>query len=373
MISLAVTISVATAMTVATANLSVATGQEPQAENIPQPADSSQTAQPVQSVIIVVGAEGTPEYGLDFRKWAQRWHEAALKGGCQVRLIGPVAELTPDAALDPVLPPADSGQQAAAEKTPETDLDRLQIALSESGSQDTSEPLWLVLIGHGTFDTRNTSFSMQGPDLTATALKELCQSVQRPIAIINCSSCSAPFLNALSGPRRVVVSATKDASQLQFSRFGDAMSQAISGTDADIDRDGQTSLLEAWLYGARRTAEFYTAEGRLATEHSLLDDNGDQRGTRSEIFSGVRPNDSALKKEELVPDGSLASKWHLVRSEEELRLTADQRKQRDQLETDLELLRQRKDQIPEDEYLKLLEQLLVPLARIYSDGNTGGS
>ncbi len=44
---------------------------------------------------------------------------------------------------------------------------------------------------------------------------------------------------------------------------------------ADLDKDGQVSLLEAFLIASRRTLEFYKVEGRIATEHALIDDNGD--------------------------------------------------------------------------------------------------
>jgi len=47
-------------------------------------------------------------------------------------------------------------------------------------------------------------------------------------------------------------------------------------------------LLEAFLTAARRTAEFYQVDGRLATEHALLDDNGDGFGTPADWFRGVR-------------------------------------------------------------------------------------
>jgi hypothetical protein len=33
-------------------------------------------------------------------------------------------------------------------------------------------------------------------------------------------------------------------------------------------------------------AEFYEADGRLATEHALLDDNGDSLGTPADFFRG---------------------------------------------------------------------------------------
>lgn len=292
-----------------------------------------------QQVIVVVGAAGTEEFEPMFAEWAGRWESAAKSGSIPCHVIGR------DADTD--------------------DRQELQQLLSNSSSVQTAEPLWLVLIGHGTFDNRAAKFNLRGKDISAVEIAAGLNDSSRPFAIVNCSSCSAPFINALTGPNRTVISATKDGGEFQFARFGAAISDAIGGLEADIDRDGQTSLFEAWLFAARRTAEYYETEGRLATEHSLLDDNGDGKGTRFELFQGVRPKQTVKNKDEL--DGKLAKRWHLVRSEAEKSLSAEQRAERDRLEEQLEELRTRKTQFSEERYLMQLEEVLVPLARIYSD------
>jgi hypothetical protein len=221
-----------------------------------------------------------------------------------------VSSLPAAAASEPAAAPASSSE--------ETDVAELLNAIETLSSSKSSEPLWLVYIGHGTFDGRTASWNLQGPDITAEQLATTCQNLQRPLATVICSSCSAPFINTLSGPDRIVVTATKDGNQIQYSRFGDAMSTAISTLEADINRDGQTSLLEAWLFASRRTAEFYKTEGRLATEHSLIDDNGDGKGVRSELYVGDRVAENA-ENPELI-DGRNAARWHFVRSDDERRL-----------------------------------------------------
>lgn len=293
---------------------------------------------PSQDVVIVLGAAGTAEFGQMFAQWAQRWEQAAKRG---------------DAAWTTIGPDEESPRQ------------RLLDVLRQQAAVATEEPLWLVLIGHGTFDSRAARFNLRGPDLSAAELAATLTDARRPLAIINCSSSSSPFVNALTGANRTIVTATKDGAEHQFARFGEALSAAIGGLEADIDRDGQTSLLEAWLFAARRTAEYYESEGRLATEHSLLDDSGDGKGTRSELFDGVRVKDNVTNRSEL--DGQLAKRWHLVRSDEEKRLSPQQRRQRDELEQQLEDLRQRRTEFSDADYLQELEQRLVPLAKIYRD------
>jgi hypothetical protein len=117
------------------------------------------------------------------------------------------------------------------------------------------------------------------------------------------------------------------------------------------------------LFASRRTAEFYKTEGRLATEHSLLDDNGDGKGVRSELYVGDRIAENA-ETPELI-DGRNAARWHFVRSDQERRLSAEQREKRDALEAQVEQLRKQKSSLPEEEYLNQLEVIAVQLAEIY--------
>ncbi len=308
--------------------IQIAVAQEPLTS--PQPAR--------QELIVVVGAPGTDEYRATFEAWATRWKVAAERAAADCTSIG-------------------AGDDSTA------DLEELTAALAASIAVETTEPLWIVFIGHGTFDGRTASLNLNGPDVSSQQMADMLRPAKRPIAFIACTSCSSPFINALSAPDRIVISATKDGNQIQYSRFGDAMSQAIGGLDADINRDGQTSLLEAWLFASRRTAEFYTTEGRLATEHALLDDNGDIKGTRAEVYEADRLKTNVENADQL--DGAQAARWNFIRSDEERRLTPAQRRTRDDLERQLEMLRPNKDKLDEAEYLLQLEAILVPLARLY--------
>ncbi len=310
---------------------------------LPAVAQESLPAADRSELLLIVGASGKAEYGQSFSAWADRWQRAAEQAGVLVTVIGRGEQ------------PLDAGAVS--------DRDAILAAVARNASVSSREPLWIVFLGHGTFDQREARLNLRGPDLSAGELAEACRPLQRPLTAVICASCSAPFLNALSGPGRCVVTATKDGNQLQFSRFGDYLSTAIAGLEGDIDRDGQTSLLEAWLFAARRTGDFYKTEGRLATEHSLLDDNGDQQGVRAEIFSGLKP--SAQVTADKPIDGRLAAEICLVLSSQERQLTAAQRQQREQLETELNQLKQKREQLNEADYLQQLEAILLQLARLY--------
>lgn len=320
---------------------------------------TSTTDQPTDrpTVLLVVGAAGTEEYGAAFQQWAARWQQAAASGAADLQWIGP-GNSSPASPESPATAPS-----PAASAT--TDRDQLRAAVEAASQSSSAQPLWLIYIGHGTFDQQTAALNLRGPDLSADDLASILKPVRRPLVIALCASSSAPFINALSAPGRVVISATKDGNQVQYSRFGDAFSLAVGGLDADVDRDGQTSLLEAWLFAARRTAEFYSTAGRLATEHSLLDDNGDSRGVRAELFEGLRPAKN-LQADQPI-DGASAAKIWLVRSAEERQLTADQQLTRDALEARLEALKARRSELDDTDYLQQLEDILLPLAKLYRE------
>jgi hypothetical protein len=219
------------------------------------------------------------------------------------------------------------------------------------------------MIGHGTYDGRSARFNLIGPDLTAEELARLLQPFSRPIIVINTASCSGPFLPALSGPDRIIITATRSGFESSATRFGPQIAQAIVDPNADLDKDGQTSLLEAFLVASKRTADAYRSAGRLATEHALLDDNGDGLGTPADWFSGLRPTRRAQGGKDL--DGYRAHQIHLVPSAQEQAMPPGLRHRRDQLELEVIRLRDSRQGLSEDQYLDRLQALLLELAAIY--------
>jgi hypothetical protein len=298
------------------------------------------------TVIVVVGAEGSSEYGGDFNKAADRWLDAATRGSARVVRVG--RDASP--ATAPATAPA------------ATDKERLKATLTAELATS-GEPLWLVLIGHGTFDGREAKFNLRGPDVSDQELAEWLRDCRRPLAVINCASASAPFLNRLSGQGRIVVTATRSGHENNLARFGEHLSATVADPAADLDKDGQTSLLEAYLAASHRVQEFYKQGGRLATEHALLDDNGDALGTPAEWFKGVRATRAA--KDGAPLDGQRAHQWHLVQTAAERAMPPDLRARRDEVEVEIEGLRRRKATMPEAEYYAQIEALLIELARLY--------
>ena len=289
-------------------------------------------------VVVIVGASGTPEFGQGFTKSADAWEAAAKSGGATLTRIGREE-------------PGEVG-----------DLKQLEENIAALAKQE-SKPLWIVLIGHGTFDGREAKFNLRGEDLSATMLAKWLDGSKRPTAIINTSASSAPFIKALSKKNRIVMTATKSGTETSYARFGQYLAESINSPEADIDQDGATSLLEAFLSATKQVKEFYEKEGRIVTEQALVDDNGDGLGTPADFFRGTRAVKST--KDGTEPDGLRAQQWHLVPSEAERNLSDELRQQRDELETKLFALRAQKASMDEEKYFAEMERIGRALAKIY--------
>ncbi|HEV7924994.1 MAG TPA: hypothetical protein VGR14_06540 [Verrucomicrobiae bacterium] len=293
-----------------------------------------------RTLVLTIGAPGDTEYGEQFSAWAELWKQAAVKGALRVRVVG---------------------QDAAASTDDRT---RLLNVMAEEVSRPAGE-LWLVFIGHGTYDGHSAKFNLRGPDISAEELAAALKPCQRPLVVIQCASASGPFLPALSAPGRVIITATRSGYEVNFARFGGYLARAIGDPTADLDHDGQVSLLEAFLLAARQVDQFYRDQGRLMTEHALLDDNGDGLGTPPEWFRGVRAVKTAEKGKSV--DGIRAHQMILGRGQSEQALSPEARARRDELEQALSALRSKKAEMKEDDYYSQLEKIMAETARLYPD------
>ena len=290
------------------------------------------------SVWVIVGAPGEADYQTNFLQQSTAWTTACEQASARCRVLD------------------------GATGGPTNQLEMIRLAL-ETEPKGGSAPLWLVLIGHGTFNGKEALMNLVGPDLSSTQLSKWLVPFERPLVLVNTASSSAPFLKPLSRTNRVVITSTRSGFEQNYSRFGTYFARAIGAPEADLDHDGQTSVLEAFLSASHQVTEFYQAEGRLMTEHALIDDNGDGLGTPAEWFRGIRATRKA--KEGLSLDGTRAHQLHLIRSAADLALSPQVRERRDALELAIARLRETKDQIDEEKYYARLEEFLLELAALY--------
>src|SRR5258705_1288844 len=213
--------------------------------------------------VIINGESGEPAYAKQFEEWT-----AELSTVLTQRL----AFATSQVKLLTEKPAAGKTVRASAEDVKRT------FALLKSELQP-GNVLFVFLIGHGSFDGKESKFNLVGPDLSASEYNILLSSLPtRRLVVLNMASASGEFAKSLSAKGRIVITATRSGQETNATRFAGFFIAALKATDADTDQDGHVSVFEAFTYANRLTAEFYSRAGRLASEHALLEDNGDGVG-----------------------------------------------------------------------------------------------
>lgn len=222
--------------------------------------------------------------------------------------------------------------------------------------------LFLFFIGHGSFDGKESKFNLTGPDISATEYNTLLSSLPtRRVVVFNMSSASGEFIKSLAAKGRIVVTATRNGQETNATRFTGFLISALQATDADTDQDGHTSVLEAFVYANRLTADFYKRAGRLASEHALFDDSGDGVGhEKIEAGEGLLARATYLDSLSVDEAAATAATGRLL-------------KERTRLEGEIEQLIARKGNMPETEYEASLERLFIELAKVNRSIKQAGS
>jgi hypothetical protein len=232
--------------------------------------------------------------------------------------------------------------------------EEVKRALGTIKSAANAESLVLVvLVGHGSSDNQQPKFNLVGPDLAAKDYAALFTALPtKRVVFVNCASSSGDFVKPLSGEGRIVITATRSGNEQNATVFAEHFIGALTEAAADGDKNGRVSVLEAFTYTTKQTADWYKQKDRLATEHALVDDNGDGVG-HEEATAG----DGALAKTTYLDAKSI----EIAGSDAELaRLLAEKQK----VEEAIEKLKVRKAEMKEDEYTNQLEELLVRLAHL---------
>ena len=152
-------------------------------------------------------------------------------------------------------------------------------ALAKSAKAD--DVVFVVLIGHGTFDGRVAKFNLPGPDMTPAdfdaAAEEprsrgrSCSSTPRARAARSSRSCRARThdRDRDAHRRRAVCDAVRRL-----------LRRRAAGDAADADKNRRVSVLEAFDAAQLGVGACLRAgRASMLTEHPLLDDSGDKQGS----------------------------------------------------------------------------------------------
>ena len=297
-------------------------------------------------VLIVSGVAGEPRYADTFFKQATTMIDAL-----KTRFGVPESD---------IVYLAETPTRDAARIKGASTKENVERELSALGERSKSgDVLFVMLIGHGSGEDATTRFNVPGPDITAADFARVFDTIHGPvIAIVNAASASGGFIGTLSGPNRVIATATKSGMERNETRFATHFVQAYAGDVADADKDGRVSVLEAFEYARREVARAYESANHLLTEHAQLDDNGDKKGTAAPDSKSA---DGALARRVFLggTSGSVAAAARAASNDP--RIAALER-EKDSLETQIDSLRRRKAAMDSTAYEKALETLLVQLA-----------
>ena len=150
------------------------------------------------------------------------------------------------------------------------------------------DALWVFILGHAHYDGRASWLNLPGPDMNQAEFAKLFAGVRcREQAFFITMAASGFFLKPLSAPGRIVVVATEPDLEVNETFFPHKLVKALTEPkpmlEFDVDGDGLPTLLDAYLLAARDTAQEYATGELLATEHAMLDDDGDGRGTELQV------------------------------------------------------------------------------------------
>ena len=293
-------------------------------------------------LVVISGASGAAEYRERFHEWGLTVVRAAVDGhGLDPADVVWLAE-RPD--LDPLI------DGPSRRENVEAALGELRERLGPD------DAVMIVLIGHGSFNAGESRFNVPGRDLSATDFAFLVERFGgRRVVFVNTASASGDFIAEMSGPNRTVITATRSPRERNATRFAGFFADALAGEAADTDKDARVSVLEAFAYAKREVERSFEEEGLLATEHALLDDNGDGEGSG---FEDENDLDGALARTVFLSRGGGAVTDAEIAADPEL---AALYAQRGEIEERIAALTALKDAMDVEQYEAELEELLVEL------------
>jgi hypothetical protein len=242
-----------------------------------------------------------------------------------------------------------SGIEAAASAL--TSDDRVQVFRSGDYSRDAvvdifaelddrmqaDDRLALFLIGHGSYDDHEYKFNIAGPDLTDSDLSEMLDDMPGSNQlIVNTGSSSGAIMESLQRDDRTLILATKSGVERHATRFGNYFVAALSSDSADIDKNRIVTAQEAFQFADRQVSDYFERNGQLATEHPQI-------------------------------EGSQAARFGLARLGTQAPVTSDAELRRlvairDELNSDIEELRLRRDSMTASDYQAELLRNMLELA-----------
>jgi len=208
-----------------------------------------------------------------------------------------------------------------------------------SESMTSEDRAVIYLIGHGSYDGEQYKFNIPGPDITDGDLAEILGTLPgKNHFLLNTSSASGATLEALETDDRILVTATRNGNEKNATEFGDYFAEALVNENADINKNSNISIQEAFDYANRGVENFFESQSKLATEHAQI------RSDTAASFTLARLGDLQISSEDPRINELLT--------------------RRQELDQDIEELQLRRNEFTNADYIQQLQALILQAAEV---------
>src|SRR5436190_5574803 len=279
------------------------------------------------SAIIIQGLGPSDDYDKKFTKWATETQTVLVQD------LGFAKDHV-------ILLSGDNTKKASIEKA-------FEQMKAQVKPQDT---FILFLIGSGAYDT-DYKLSIMGQDLTGTEYGKLIDSLNPARSIVvSGSDSSGGLFDKLSAMNRIIVASSR-ATEKEPAVFYEYFVQGLKGLAADEDKDRKVSIWEAFKYATAGVERFFKEQTRIQTEHAGVAANGEKQ-----VAANVADQEAPV----LARVTAFNADRPIVVADPKLQALLNEKKA---IEQKVENLRLQKSLIPEAEYDKRLEDLILELTR----------
>jgi hypothetical protein len=243
--------------------------------------------------VIIAGLPGDEEHAALFAATTAAWR-------------GWLTE-TLDFAPERVLTCASADAQAGAPATRESMGDLFQEL---AGRLTEDDSLWVLVLGHGNYDGRQSFLHVAGPDPDGPRFASWLEPIRcREQVVWLTQTCSGWWVKPLSRPGRIIVAATAADQEENETEFPHALTTVapMNHKELDANGDGHVSVLELFVATSKVADARFAADERIPTEHAQLDDNGDGRGTEVPDLKAPPPVDPPVDPSATAPGTADAS------------------------------------------------------------------
>jgi hypothetical protein len=211
-------------------------------------------------------------------------------------------------------------------------------AISSQMSEDDRAAIYLI--GHGSYDGEAYKFNIPGLDINTDDILEIMSSLPgENHFLLNTSSTSGALLEPLASEGQILVTATRSGNERNATYFGQYFVDALSNEEADLNKNNNISIQEAFDFAERQVADYFESQGQLATEHPEI------RGDGAAQFTLARLDLATID----------------TSGNPEL---ADLQQQREDINRKIEDLQLRRNEFSNSDYIQQLQALILESARI---------